>query len=141
MNKLIVNSFLGLGLLSVAGMASAEVKTLTFTVENKTGHSYEVSLSSKLKAEDKNKAGCTVKSKDQVIICRTNNEGKFDTSVVATFVFSTLGEGPTLVINEEGFVVRNNGQGNENLAKIMAKMDTEGKWSNAEKSVAITFPK
>lgn len=129
---------LGLGL---ASSGFAEVKTINFNIANQSGQPYELSMSSVIKYNDKESAGCKVKDKDQVIMCRTNKDGKFDTSVVATFVFTKLGEGPTLIINEEGFTVRNNGENLENLAKIQAKMDAEGKWNDKDKTVTITFPK
>ena len=135
MKKSLILAPLALGLLTTT--AFAEMKTLTFTISNPSGQPYELTLSSVLKHDDKEGAGCKVKDKDQVIMCRTNKDGIFDTSVVASFVFKKLGEGPTLVINEEGFVVRNNGT---NLAKIEATMINEGKWSDKEKTVPITFP-
>ncbi len=136
MKKLILLTLSSLGLLSLSGFANAEVKTLTFTVNNQTGQNYEVTLSSKKKKIDPE--GCIVTAKESVIECISDKDGKFPTPVLATFVFKTSGEGPTIFIDEDSFSVKNNGE--NNLAKIHANMESEGKWTKNMK-VNITLPK
>lgn len=138
MKKLIALALTGIALISLSGLAQAEVKMLTFSIENKTGQTYEVSLSTKKKNIDPE--GCTVKAKETIIQCVSDKDGKFPTPVLATFVFKSLGEGPTVLIDEESFSIKNNAD--NNLAKIHANMENEGKWTkNMTVPIILANPK